>query len=191
MTEQQTQPAFGYREPKKQKGSKRWWILALVALGILGLGTCSWTFYGLFQQMLDRQAATTEFMQDVYTNGIPAADSEVYHPDGQITQSAIDGVKDLAQPYGTPIEIGSPSCTVRVSANTTASENGSFADCTAMIEYSVSSGRFDTYWKKQDETWKVLGFYLHFDEAIQEPETEAALSESADQSTSALDPEPE
>lgn len=160
--------------PKKRSSIKRYIFIGIGVLVLLGMGSCVWMFVGIAQKSVERQHATKIFVEAILADGLPDANDGVYHSEGGITQAALDKVNIMIREYGAPESIGEPSCGVTVSANTNATENGTFANCVTEIEYVATAGRITTKWKMQDEAWKLIYFYTNYDNPLEPTPEEPA-----------------
>jgi hypothetical protein len=72
-------------------------------------------------------------------------------------------------------------------ANIDASKSGTFTTCTLRIEAEASPGTVTVTWVREDEMWKLFGFYVNYDstavlmEKAEKLDALEAERESADQ----------
>ena len=181
------EPSYAYQPPKKKSGVWKWILIAGGALAILGVGTCTYMFVGLFEMTADRKAATIEFVDKTLQNrNLPMKDDEIWSDEISVNEKAIGQVEFLIEYFDTAKSIEEPTC----GANTVASTNrasGTYVTCVTDIEYETTTGRIEMVWKKAGDDWKINHFYTLYDD---EEAVEKALAEFEDQTANASSEEP-
>ncbi|WP_084420587.1 hypothetical protein [Henriciella litoralis] len=145
-----------YETRPRKKRIGLWIGLGIAGVVILLLGTCGWTFAGLWKDTLERQDATQVFIAQVYETGLPPAGDPIYHPQFAATQQQIDEVSTFADSFGAPIETGATSCTTTVSANSDALQSGKRSECATPMQFKGTGGQIAVIWKMDGDTWKVF-----------------------------------
>lgn len=167
-------------EPEKKKRSALFWILS--ALGgivlIFGLGSCVMMFGRLFQHVTERQIATTEFLETALVEGLPNADSGMYHPQSGVTDENLIEVQDYIRMAGPPKTVSETGCNVTTKASTNALENGTLAQCRTDIEYAETDGFVFMIWKLEGEDWKILNFNTQYDKDVRPESSETDTVET-------------
>lgn len=158
------------------------WGIALASVVALGLiGSCSWFFVGLFQNAAEVKLLDDSFIATSFDDGLPKADADVYSPHGGITVDAISSVNTMIENLGTLRNLGTATCQANSSASTD-SLSGHFVVCSRTSVFSVTSAIVSTTWRREDETWKVLGFNLNLIDigAYTEAVAERAVADAAE-----------
>ena len=156
--------ARGYEPPPKDRGFSigkivKWGGLAVV---ILGLGTCVWTFAGLFKDMTDRAEASRQFVEQVSTTGLPPASDPIYAESAGVTDEQLQNLQALINAYGNPTSVGEPSCSAKTGTDMGGSY--SYADCHMTTVLPNTTGFIDVTWTRENEEWKLYRYYHHVDD---------------------------
>lgn len=166
-------PAPYESEPLKK--SKKLWIgLAIAAVVTLLIGSCAWTFGGLWRDSLERQTASQEFIAAYNESGLPPLGDTIYHSDFGATQEDLDRIADFARPLGEAVETGPTSCNVSVRADTNPNLSGKLATCETPMVFEETNGGITLVWKLEDKTWKLYFFHIGVEET---PSAETAPPE--------------
>ena len=74
----------------------------------------------------------------------------------------VDNINRFFAQFGPVSEYSVPNCTMNTTANTDAAKSGTFATCVLQIQAEHSPGTVTVTWVREDETWKLGGFYVNF-----------------------------
>lgn len=162
MTQNEHGAADYQNAPPKRKSRAIWWIIGGIVLAVGLLGTCVRGGVKMFAALGERSDASLEFAKRVMEDGPPPMGDEIYAQDFEATQPQIDKVQRIIEHFGQVTEYGTPTCSLRSSANLDKSRSGTFADCVIGIETEHSPGRISINWKRDEEAWKVLGFRVNY-----------------------------
>jgi hypothetical protein len=189
-----SQPAY-VQQPVPKKGMPRW-VFALIALGVLGLGTCVYSGVKMFGAISDRSAASLEVSKAFLTDGLPDAGDPIYAKRLDITQETVDSTNRFFAQFGPVSEYSDASCNLKASANTNAAQSGTFATCVLQIQAEHSPGTVTVTWVREEETWKLGGFYVNFHDnsVLMDKAEKLDAMEAADESADAgpeTEPSPE
>lgn len=153
----------------RKRGGRGWLYfgIAISLLLILAIGTCAWGISGMLSINAERADASRQFIQQVGEDGLPPVDDQIYHAEFSSSQEDIDSLNAFMQPYGGPVSMDDPSCSVFFSAGTTESENGGRSECVTQVAYSESGARVDIIWKAEDEVWKLYYFFINYEKKLE------------------------
>ena len=138
------------------------WVFALIALGVIGLGTCVYGGVKMFGAISERSTASVEVAKAYMKDGLPAADDPIYSRRMGITQEKVDSTNRFFSQFGRVSEYSDATCNLKSSANTNAAKSGTFATCVLQIQAEHSPGTVTVTWVREDEAWKLGGFYVNF-----------------------------
>ncbi len=156
------QPQPSYAIVEKPKKGIPLWVFGLIALAFIGLGTCIFNGVKLFGAIGERSEASVEVSKAFLTDGMPAADDPIYSRRMDLTQEKVDNINRFFAQFGPVSEYSVPNCTMNTTANTDAAKSGTFATCVLQIQAEHSPGTVTVTWVREDETWKLGGFYVNF-----------------------------
>lgn len=175
-------PSYAYQPQKNKRGVWKWILIAGGAFAILGLGTCTYMFVGLFEMTADRKAATIEFVDKVLKEGsLPTKEDEIWSDEISVNDEAIGQVEHLIEYFGAPTSKDETNCGANTVASTN-SDSGTFVTCVTEINYKTTTGRVEMVWKKAADDWKINHFFTLYDD---EAAVKKALAEFEDQAANA------
>jgi hypothetical protein len=157
------QPEPAYATPQPRKKGTPLWVFALIALAVLGLGTCVYKGVQAFGALSERGEASVELAKTFLTDGMANADDPIYSRRIEITQENIDQLNRFFPQFGAVSDYSDAACNMQSVANTDASKSGTFTTCTLRIEAEASPGTVTVTWVREDEMWKLFGFFVNYD----------------------------
>jgi len=170
----------GNKKPKKG-GIGKYILIAAILLSVLGIGTCTWQFVGLFDSLFERQAATNEFARKTLAEGMPGPSDPIWHPDITVSDEAATKVTRMMNAAGPAEDVGLASCNVNSQSGTNIT-GGTFASCNVAVTYENTRGSMFIQWKAIDEDWKLYAFRVNYDDvtALMDREAEMRDEQSED-----------
>lgn len=158
-TEQAT-PGYAVEPPRK---SRKWvWIIGGVILGAVVLGTCVKGVVTGFSALSERSDATVALVEEFLNDGIPGEGDPTYSRRANVKDEAVDNLQRLVTLYGPVSDVEGGLCNVVTRSGVGNGPNGTFATCEVTFETESSPGMASIVWTREDETWKVYSFSVHY-----------------------------
>lgn len=143
--------------PPKKRFPWGWTIGGLAMFGLLG--TCSFAFVGMFQNMGVVKPINDEFIATVLSDQLPPVSEGFYSDKSGITDEAIAPVNRMIAALGPPDDIAATVCAANSYAGT-GQLSGEFVSCSGTLTYPISAASLATRWRREGEDWKLLEFNL-------------------------------
>ena len=163
---------LSYQSPPPKRGIGKYILIGLAGIVILGLGTCVWGLGSLTQVAAERQPATDAFVEQVLASGLPDADSDIWMGGVGFDAETLGTLQNVMDHFAGTEEVGSATCNAQ-SMMRTNGPSGTFVFCVVPASYPTTKGRFEMTWKKEEDNWKIVRFYLHYDDMSSYYEAEA------------------
>ena len=152
-----------YQYPPPKRGVGKYILIGLGIIVILGLGTCVWHLGSLTQLAAERQQATDVFVEQVFMSGVPDEDSDFWMEDVGFDAETLGMMQGAMDHFSETENVGSAACNAQSMIRTNG-PSGTFVFCVVPVSYTDTNGRIEMTWKKEAETWKVMRFFLHYDD---------------------------
>lgn len=155
------QPAYAHRLPEKKGSIGRYVLIGIGLLVVFALGTCVWSFGGMFAQIGVMSEKSDAFVEQILSDGLPLPPDPVWHEDVTADLETFGKIERLMTAAGPAVDIQPAGCSIKSYAGT-GRRNGTFATCTSSIEYAATSGTIQLVWQKVRDDWKLLNFDTNY-----------------------------
>lgn len=142
---------------KRGSGAGKWIAIGVAVLVLLSLGTCVFTFGGLFAASLKAQQINEDLMAQIYETGLPPADDPIYlrMEDGGWTQRGIDQLNFFIAGAGENVSSDVPVCTAHTN-ELTDTDSLDYVQCVTDHVHEKTDATSTTVWKTVGDDWKLV-----------------------------------
>lgn len=154
-------PPYAQTEPPR-KSRRLWWILGILAIAAILLGTCVKGGMDLFKSVAARQQATYDLARQFLSEGLPEADDPIFSKRANVTPEALAKLQSMMDQFGAISNYSDAVCTLTTAANTNRDASGTFGQCYMSAVSEHSPLNISVRWVREGEDWKVLAFNLNY-----------------------------
>jgi hypothetical protein len=147
--------------PPPLKSRRRLWILGVLAVVALVLGTCIKSGLEVYRAISLRSDATREIAMEFLKTGFRDADDPIYSQRGGFNQPLIDELNEAIAVYGKASKFSEATCGMNASANMDSSKAGTFANCYLTAQVPRSNVDISVSWVREGKAWRLWGFNLN------------------------------
>lgn len=145
-----------------RKSRRGWWTLGILGVVVLILGTCVKGGMDFYHAIEVRNEATRALAMEVLKSGMRDADDPIYAERGGFTQPMIEDMNETISFYGKASKFSESTCGMFTSANTDASQAGTFSNCYVTAQVPRSNVGVSVSWVREDKAWKVQGLNINY-----------------------------
>ena len=150
-------------QPETKNFVPRAVVIGLIAVAVLGLGTCVANFTRLNKSAAEMQPVSRAFIDEALETGLPAATDGIWSEFSEVTEEQLNHIRNAMAFYSDVERIGETSCNAQSIARSNGL-SGTFVICSTPLEYAATNGRILLTWRREADDWKVVRFLAQYDD---------------------------
>ena len=131
----------------------------VLALVIIGIGSCAWLFAGLAKDASAMREPTAVLVRTAYADGLPEASE--WSPKAGVSEAQVQQLEGFIRALGEPPESLEFDCGASARSDSTDRPDGRFVSCEKDIAYANRTMTTQVVWSKEDEDWKLMGYFIN------------------------------
>jgi hypothetical protein len=131
----------------------------VLALVIIGIGSCAWLFAGLAKDASAMREPTAQLVRTAFSDGLPEASE--WSPKAGVSQDQLAQLEGFIRALGEPPADVEFDCGASARSDSTDRPDGRFVSCEKDIAYANRTMTTKIVWSKEDEEWKLMGYFIN------------------------------